>query len=109
MSSENGYIYDYFNTNQRKNKRIISCDMTNSQRKIYEAHIKDAKDKLKDGMNMEILAYLTRLRQICIEPRLFIDEYIGGSGKINYLKELLPEYINNGHRILIFSAFTQAL
>ena len=92
-----------------KFERIISCEMTTAQRKVYDAHIKDAKDKLDSGMNMEILAYLTRLRQICVDPKLFIDEYSAGSGKIKYLEELLPEYIREGHRMLIFSAFTSAL
>jgi SNF2 family DNA or RNA helicase len=83
--------------------------MNETQRKIYDAHINDAKMKLDEGSNIEILAYLTRLRQICVDPKLFIDEYSLGSGKIDYLKEMLPKYINDGHKILIFSSFVTGL
>ncbi len=92
-----------------KYERIVSCEMNETQRKIYDAHINDAKMKLDEGSNIEILAYLTRLRQICVDPKLFIDEYSLGSGKIDYLKEMLPKYINDGHKILIFSSFVTGL
>ncbi len=92
-----------------KFERIVSCDMNNFQRKIYDAHINDAKTKLDEGLSIEILAYLTRLRQICVDPKLFIDEYEHSSGKIEYLKEMIPEYIQEGHRILIFSSFVTGL
>ena len=38
---------------------------------------------------MSILAGLTRLRQICCDPRLFIEDYTGGSGKVEQVKDFL--------------------
>ena len=53
-----------------------------------------------------ILSALTRLRQICVNPGMFMDEYKGESAKINLLCELLVELIENKHKVLIFSQFT---
>ena len=92
-----------------KYERIVSCDMSKNQRKIYDAHINDAKTKLDSGASIEVLAYLTRLRQICVAPKLFIEECMPESGKLDYLRELIPSYINDGHKILIFSSFVGGL
>ena len=52
---------------------------------------------------------MTRLRQICVSPSLFVETYKGTSGKIDGLLSLIKEYISSGHRILLFSQFVQAL
>ena len=44
-----------------------------------------------------------------VSPETFIDEYNGESEKMEYLKDNLSDYINDGHKILIFSQFVQAL
>ena len=92
-----------------KYEKIISCDMTNDQRLIYEAHIKDAKDKIESGSDsFDLLPYLTRLRQICIDPKLFIEDYISDSGKMIKFKEIVSEY-KSEHKMLVFSSFVSAL
>ncbi len=92
-------------------------DMTEEQRKVYNAFIENIRGTLGidgEGMSMEqskikILAALTRLRQICCHPSTFIEQYDGGSGKLDLLMEIVPEAIANEHRILIFSQFTSML
>ena len=49
---------------------------------------------------------LTRLRQICCHPSLFIDNYKGGSGKLNQCMDIIHEAISAGHKILLFSGYT---
>lgn len=56
-----------------------------------------------------ILAGLTRLRQICCDPRLFIEDYQGGSGKLEQVKDLLVAAKENKRRVLLFSQFTGML
>ena len=56
-----------------------------------------------------ILAGLTRLRQICCDPRLFVEDYTGESGKLNQLKDLVVSAKASGRRLLIFSQFTKML
>lgn len=92
-------------------------DMTTEQKNIYLSYMESIRNDITREINengigksqMKILAALTRLRQICCHPSTFIDNYEGGSGKLDLLMDLLPDIILNGHRILIFSQFTSML
>ncbi|MDY2815408.1 MAG: C-terminal helicase domain-containing protein, partial [Bullifex sp.] len=80
------------------------------QRKVYEAERDRAAKILQaSGKAFDVLPYLTRLRQLCIDPSLYIENYEGGSAKLSLLDSMIPEYIENGHRILVFSQFVKAL
>ncbi|HSI67957.1 MAG TPA: C-terminal helicase domain-containing protein, partial [Planococcus sp. (in: firmicutes)] len=57
----------------------------------------------------QILAGLTRLRQLCCHPALFVEGYSGGSAKFDQLMEILEESRLTGRRVLVFSQFTQML
>lgn len=95
----------------------ISVEMTEDQKKVYLAYLKDAKGELEEdiktkGFNQskfKVLSILTRLRQICCDPSTFIENYEGGSGKMEALDEILENSLEEGHRILIFSQFTRVL
>lgn len=58
---------------------------------------------------IRILAGLTRLRQICCHPGLFVDGYTGSSAKFEQLLQLLEEARRSGRKVLIFSQFTKML
>ncbi len=90
---------------------IYTVDMTDEQRKIYEAYRIQMKKLLEEDSSqaMQILGAITRLRQICVDPSMFIENYQGGSGKIDYLLEVLTEKISDGHRVLVFSQFVKVL
>ncbi len=93
-----------------KYERILSAEMSKGQRKVYDAYRMKARKALEDGGKaFDILPYLTRLRQICVDPGMFVDNYSSGSGKLDMLEKLIPEYLNANHRILIFSQFVKAL
>ncbi|WP_017445619.1 DEAD/DEAH box helicase [Gayadomonas joobiniege] len=55
--------------------------------------------------NIAVLAQLVRLRQACCDPRLLIPNSDLKSPKLTALKTLVPEIVNNGHQVLIFSQF----
>ncbi len=92
-------------------------EMTAEQEKVYVAYLLKAKKELEEELTangfensrIKILAILTRLRQICCHPALFIENYKGGSGKLEMLIELLQDAVDGGHRILVFSQFTSML
>lgn len=98
-----------------ENKMVV--DLNDEQKKVYMAHLSRYKEELsqiykRDGYqksHMKTLAALTRLRQICLNPGLFLDHYDGGSSKLDLLRELLEELIDGQHRMLIFSQFTGML
>lgn len=93
-----------------KYERIISAEMGDEQRKIYEAVKNEASDALDRGDKaFDILPYLTRLRQICIDPGMYLSSYKGTGAKMEMLSTLIPSYIESGHRILVFSQFVKAL
>ena len=56
-----------------------------------------------------MLSYITKLRQLCLDPKIVLEDYTGESSKIETLLELIDEKINNGSRILVFSQFTTVL
>ena len=91
---------------------IITTEMSPEQRKLYDAFRLKAKEELKssDGSKiMEVLSIITRLRQICVDPSTFVENFNGESGKISALKDIVSEKMQEGHRFLIFSQFVSAL
>ena len=82
------------------------CKMSDKQREIYEAYVGMLKDDLNQGGN-NILALLTRLRQICITPELIYNEGFENT-KINLAVDLIKSSIEGNHRILVFSQFAQS-
>ena len=93
-----------------KYERILSAEMSSEQRKIYESMRYEAQKALNEGGKaFDILPYLTRLRQVCVDPGMFVEGYTGGSGKMDMLDSLITEYLDQNHRILIFSQFVKAL
>lgn len=100
-----------------KIESVISTRMTIEQEQLYHAFlgkgIQEIRKHLKstgfEKSRFEILALLTRLRQICAHPSLFIDDYPGGSGKLELLFDILENSWRNDHRVLVFSQFSTML
>lgn len=100
-----------------KVERKLVGTMTPKQEKIYQAwFLKSQKEFAKElaangfgESRIKILAILTRLRQIACDPALFLEEYEGGSGKLDMLEEVVSDAMQSGHRMLIFSQFTTML
>lgn len=100
-----------------KIETLLSAPLTEDQKKLYLAYLQEAKGKIAQeiatvGYNkshMKILAALTRLRQICCHPAMFLENYTGESGKMLLLQEILSDALDSGHRILLFSQFTTML
>jgi len=98
-----------------ENKMVV--ELLDDQKKVYLGYLSQFKDDLAktyatDGFNksqMKTLAALTRLRQIALDPSLFLDNFEGKSAKLELLQELLEELIAGQHKVLIFSQFTGVL
>lgn len=101
--------------NKIEKKLIVPLE--DEQKKVYATyanHVQELIDKkVKDDefskSKIEILSYITKLRQICLDPSIVMENYDGGSAKINALQETLNECIEEGHKILVFSQFTSVL
>lgn len=100
-----------------KIETTVTCELTKAQRDIYAAVLAQARNEIEANIEqkgfeksqIQILAALTRLRQICCHPSSFLEDYEGGSGKLELLEELLDENLASGHRVLLFSQFTSML
>lgn len=91
-------------------------ELTDEQKTVYlaqlkqmQARIASADDAQINRSKIEILSGITRLRQICDTPSLFMEHYRGESGKLTSLRELLLQLKEGGHRVLIFSQFKTML
>ncbi|WP_297423880.1 SNF2 helicase associated domain-containing protein [Clostridium sp.] len=97
-------------------KRLL-VPLSDEQKVVYETYANYVKDLIQKKVEdfeftkskIEILSYITKLRQICLDPSVTMDNYLGTSGKIDALIELLEQSIEEGHKILVFSQFTSVL
>ena len=93
---------------------VLNNTMEQEQEKIYMSYLVKAKQEVADQIKINgfeksqimILAALTRLRQICCHPSLFIEDYKGESSKLNQCMEIIEDAISAGHRLLLFSGYT---
>ena len=86
--------------------------MGDEQRKLYLAYADRLKKMLEGGAGADrisILSMLTRLRQLCCDPAMFVENYEGGSCKSDECLRMIEELTESGHRILLFSQFTTML
>ena len=83
-----------------------------SQRMLMQARVRDeiARVGLMRAQIM-VLTALTRLRQVCCDPRLLPGQESKppASAKLERLLELVDELISEGRRIILFSQFTGML
>lgn len=91
-------------------------ELADEQKVLYLAQLNQMKSSILDASDaaiqqkkIEILAGITRLRQICDTPELFLDDYQGPSGKLESLMDLLRQLKEGGHRVLVFSQFRSML
>ncbi len=103
-----------------KIEQDILVPLGEEQNKLYQQILRAIRASVlseveKQGIarsQIQILAALTRLRQVACDPRLmklegdWDDE---SSGKLNALKEIVQEAVAGGHRTLIFSQFVEML
>lgn len=89
-------------------------EMNQEEKNLYQANLVKINETLAQSIDVdtnkiEVLAMLTKLRQICIDPRLLYEDISSSSSKINACIELIKKSIENKQRILLFSSFTTVL
>ncbi|WP_100753556.1 DEAD/DEAH box helicase [Vibrio salilacus] len=94
-----------------KTELIHHIELSNKERSAYEAVRRESLSKAErgEGGTMQLLAALTRLRQVCCDPYLVFDNLDEVSSKLKAALELVQEAREGGHRILVFSQFVQLL
>ncbi len=100
-----------------KIEKPLIVDLEQEQKKVYKTYANHAMELIENKVKndefknskIEILSYITKLRQLCLDPTVLMNDYSGGSAKVEALVELLHKSIEEGHRVLVFSQFTSVL
>ena len=99
-----------------KLEHAVYAQMTDEQNKLYTANtlklqkdLEQQSDSMFKTSKIQILAELTKLRQLCCDPSLIYQNYHGGSAKLDTCIELIENAMAGGHKILLFSQFTSML
>jgi SNF2 family DNA or RNA helicase len=98
-----------------KIETMIPIEFSEDEKKLYLANLSQVNMELRDKLQMDqvnaiaILAMLTRLRQICCEPRLLYEHIENPSSKIVACMEVIKQLQENRKKVLLFSSFTSVL
>lgn len=92
-------------------------EMKGKQKQLYSFYVKAIKNQLNENKSSEksgrdkinLFSYLTKLREICLDPSLVVPDYTGGSSKLTVVKEIVKDASESGKKILLFSQFTSVL
>ena len=99
-----------------KSEENLYVRLEGEQQELYDAHVKRIQIMLKEksdedfkNSKLQILAELTKLRQLCCDPALVFDGYQGDSAKLDACIQLVQSAVSNQHKVLLFSQFTSML
>ncbi len=103
-----------------KTEIVQNVELAGAQRDLYESVRLAMHERVKAEVDRKglsrahiiILDALLKLRQICCHPQLLSlpsAQKVKESAKFELLMDLLPEMIEEGRRILLFSQFTSML
>lgn len=100
-----------------KIETTLYAELSEEEQKIYHAQLAQSQKEFLDEITangidrsqIKILALLTRLRQACCSPSLFLDNYHQTSSKLAVCLDLIEEKMEAGSQMIIFSQFTSML
>ncbi|GAA3631241.1 hypothetical protein GCM10022297_07960 [Lactobacillus hamsteri] len=99
-----------------KDEEVVYVKMSGKQNQLYQAQTQKLIDKLNSSddkdfkkQRLQVLAEITKLRELCCDPHLLYEDYRGKSAKLTASIALAQDLISDGHKILLFSQFTSML
>ncbi|MBI4492117.1 MAG: DEAD/DEAH box helicase [Chloroflexi bacterium] len=97
-----------------KNEMKVYCTLTREQATLYEAVVQESLREIEESEGVQrrgqILATLTKLKQVCNHPALFLHDRSalpGRSGKLARLGEMLEEVLSVDERALVFTQYAE--
>lgn len=98
-----------------KIEQVQYLEFSEEEEKLYLANLVQINQELQTKLQMEtldkfqLLAMMTKLRQLCCDPRLLYDNVSVISSKLEGCMELLRNARTSGKKVLLFSSFTSLL
>jgi SNF2 family DNA or RNA helicase len=97
----------------QKMEMKVYCSLTSEQATLYEAVVEQMMNIIEESKGIKrkgmVLSALTRLKQICDHPSLYLADQStdldARSGKLSRLKEMLEEIIEIGESSLVFTQY----
>ncbi len=101
-----------------KVESVVRCDMNPVQRALYDHVAGELRESVQkkieqvgiERAHLDILAALTRLRQICCDPSLLPappGARVPPSAKLELFEELMREALDSSRTIVVFSQFVE--
>jgi superfamily II DNA or RNA helicase len=97
-----------------KNEMKVFCSLTPEQVTLYQAVLEEQLRLIDDTEGVQrrgqVLATLTKLKQICNHPALFLHDgsrLDGRSGKLERIAEMAEELVSAGDHALIFTQYAE--
>jgi SNF2 family DNA or RNA helicase len=97
-----------------KNEMKVFCPLTREQATLYEAVLQEQMRQIEESEGVQrrgqVLATLTKLKQVCNHPALFLHDgsrLDGRSGKLARLVEMLEEVVSVDDRALVFTQYAE--
>jgi len=95
---------------------IREIELSKEELALYEAarlnalkELQEMKETDSGKSRLQILAALTRLRQLCCNPKMVLPDSKVESSKLEAFREIMEELKANRHRVLVFSQFVKHL
>jgi len=95
---------------------VREIELSREEATLYEAtrlnalkELQDIKDKNSGPGRLQILAALTRLRQLCCNPKMVLPGSKVESSKLEAFRGIMEELKENRHKVLVFSQFVKHL
>ncbi len=95
-----------------KEEQVITIAMNEEQRRVYDAYFQKQnfdRTNRDNAQKFQILAALTRLREICVDPSMFLEGMETVPAKFEVAIGMIKQAIAEGHKVLLFSTFAQSL
>jgi superfamily II DNA or RNA helicase len=103
-----------------KTEAIVRVQLQGQQRELYEGVRAAADEQVRrvlkrqsfKGAHITVLDALLKLRQVCCDPWLLKGRNTPDSmerAKLEWLADTLPQMVEEGRRVLVFSQFTEML
>lgn len=106
----------------KKTTQLITITMNDEARTYYDACLADVRLKIKQKKEeitkgdrhsgkalFSVLPLLTKLREVCVDPGVFLDGFEEESAKMAYALSYVMVSLQEGHKVLVFSSFTKVL
>ncbi len=92
-----------------KTTSIFKVSLDSDQRALYESYMAKAREEYHGGELMKFMGMLTKIREICVDPSTFLEDYDEVPSKLAAAEIMVADSVKSGHRILIFSSFVRVL